>query len=81
MSLFCENNDCARPAARSFDYLHRGKLIHHKYALELMGKFRENGFLQNRKHKTVSIVGDEVSTVGILQNYKSDPSKLTCRMD
>lgn len=72
VSIYFKNNDCARGTARLFNELHPGKNVSHTYVGKLLGKFRETGSVENKKHEPEHPQTNEAMQVTVLGHIEMD---------
>lgn len=66
VSLYYQNGNSARAAARMFNDNHPGRNVRHKYVSELLNKFMETGSVNNKKHNRSGVVNDEAISIAVL---------------
>lgn len=66
VTLYYENQKCARAAARIFNNNHPGRNVQHKYVLQLINKFVATGSVNNKKSNRARIVNNEAVAVAVL---------------
>lgn len=79
VSLYYQNQNCARAAARIFNQNHLECNVRHKYVIELISKFVETGSVMDKKRAPIGTVNDEGAALAVLGRAHLIPNTQSVR--